>query len=867
MHENILKVEKENLETIRKELNNQKETNVKTVHQSNDFKKIPKHASGPSSTALKTRSALFKGVRQQPSMSKVQTASNTDNSNINSDNVCKNAQPNCQYSSIHFLNHFHSSFLSSKTQRNFQSYDVKDKYIACAVPLAPPCQKKEIVNLKQDIVPHTSSLYVPNNVAYHFVSDNIPKKLSIQVLPSISIMNRKPCNNENVRIEEIRERNYASGDCVKTTVLPAVSEEVRNRIASINLSSVQGNKISPSKNKNDQPSIPHLKKSVFTQSSQNDGSLQVLPDKDLLKETIREVLQEFQHEFLQEFIKLSADKKFMADQNEQNLSSPENDCELDSFIGNADSLAKDVTTMVFPNIFMKSNCTQTNCDQHETAFNEIDVKNLIHEVVLEMQQNSSLKFSQSMEVPTNAFTIEKVHRDIQVDLKHDEINQVISHTSKAVQASFITENETLSTIKTDKGPDVNDSFTEDHFESTSNAATVKNSDIPECHGTNTDAAANSEIPTKLESVLNFIYNRFCRETGELSLSTERILSNPPPIRTREVSIQFNPVSTSTKSTTTSEVALVDASNQCDVLLPKQVEEKEVMNASVQAMPESEMIVPVPVQEKVDSSVQWEQPVSVLRDSYVQTMDFLMPSENSAHTSVSSTPVSDSIFLDDMLSEGEVFLPWNLRLLSHADKTAIQSLSNAYEASDKEKDYSLSEGEVPPKYLQQLNLAQSPSYDSSSGAYSDPPRYSQNTTSSTQRGHSLTSPEVESLPLTAHERRSQCRASSSSLSEGEVKNSSSSLSEGEVPYGFLRQRLAFQHASSAPSSAFGIPQHESGIMHGIVLDSQNLGESSQLQENFGHSILDLSEGEVIGRSQTPYQSTPFTSFLDTVSEEK
>ncbi|GBM09369.1 hypothetical protein AVEN_184078-1 [Araneus ventricosus] len=871
MHESILKVEKENLETIQKELCNQRETNVKVINQNYDSKKIPKHPSGPScSTALRTRSASFRGVKQQqPSFPKVQTASHAGPSNINCANVCKNPQPMCQNSSIHFLNHFHSSFLSSKTQRNLQPYDVKEKYTACAVPLAPPCQKKEIIDLGQDFASHKSSVCVPNNVAYHVVSEDIPKKLTIQALPSISILGRKPSNNENVRIEEIREKNYSAGDCIKTTVLPAVSEEVRNRLSSINLNSIQTNKISASEEKNNEPSILHPKKSVFTQSSQNDESLQTQPDKGLLKEIIKEVLQEFQYEFPREFIKLSVDKNLSAHQNEQTLTSPENDCELDSFIGNADSLENDVATMVSSNTFMKSSYTQTTgCGLHHAASKEIDVKNLIHEVILEMQQNSSLKFNQSMEEPNNAFKMEKVHRDIQVNLKHDEINQeVISHTSKAVQASFIIENETLG--KANKTPDVNDSFTEDDFKVISNPAIMKNNEIPECHGENTDAAATTEMPSKLESVLNFIYNRFCRETGELSLSTERILSNnsPPSVRTREVSIQFNPVTTSTKSTATSEVALIDASNQCDVLLPQQVEEKNIRHVSVQVLPEPEVVLPV--QEKVDSSVQWEQPVSALRDSCVQTMEFLNPSENSANTSVSSTPVSDSIFLDDMLSEGEVFLPWNLRLLSHADKTAIQSSYNTTEASEKEKDYSLSEGEVPPKYLQQLNLAQSPSYDSSSEAYTDPPRYPQNASTPTQKSHFMSNPEAESLSVISHERYCHCQASGSSLSEGEVKCSGTSLSEGEIPFGFLKQRITFQHSFAAPSSGSisGVPQRESGIVHGNVLDSQNLGESSLLQENFGHSILDFSEGEVIGHPQMPYQSTPYTSFLDTVNEEK
>lgn len=44
------------------------------------------------------------------------------------------------------------------------------------------------------------------------------------------------------------------------------------------------------------------------------------------------------------------------------------------------------------------------------------------------------------------------------------------------------------------------------------------------------------------------------------------------------------------------------------------------------------------------------------------------SEHSAtNTSACTTPVSESMFMDDMLSEGEVLLPWNLRLLSRSGK--------------------------------------------------------------------------------------------------------------------------------------------------------------------------------------------------------
>lgn len=44
------------------------------------------------------------------------------------------------------------------------------------------------------------------------------------------------------------QKNHSAGDYIKTTVLPSVSEEVRKRISSINLSSTLVNKITASEN-------------------------------------------------------------------------------------------------------------------------------------------------------------------------------------------------------------------------------------------------------------------------------------------------------------------------------------------------------------------------------------------------------------------------------------------------------------------------------------------------------------------------------------------------------------------------------------------------------------------------------------------
>lgn len=70
-------------------------------------------------------------------------------------------------------------------------------------------------------------------------------------------------------------------------------------------------------------------------------------------------------------------------------------------------------------------------------------------------------------------------------------------------------------------------------------------------------------------------------------------------------------------------------------------------------------------ELVDAFTQYKK--KCFSDAVIQT-EVVTDSEHSAtNTSACTTPVSESMFMDDMLSEGEVGLPWNLRLLSRSGK--------------------------------------------------------------------------------------------------------------------------------------------------------------------------------------------------------
>lgn len=124
-------------------------------------------------------------------------------------------------------------------------------------------------------------------------------------------------------------------------------------------------------------------------------------------------------------------------------------------------------------------------------------------------------------------------------------------------------------------------------------------------------------------------------------------------RTREVAVQFNPLHTSTKSTSTCEIKQVHSSCQYD--LPSDTEPGRRVNveASVQV---DDLNQPVLL---VSSSTQYEQ--KTFLDGISQTEALSVYDHSATNTSVSTTPVSDSMYLDDTLSEGEVFLPWNLRL--------------------------------------------------------------------------------------------------------------------------------------------------------------------------------------------------------------
>ncbi|GFW19385.1 uncharacterized protein TNCV_1602791 [Trichonephila clavipes] len=879
MYENILKVEKENLESVHKELSSQKETAIKSSENNNIQKKVTKPSNTQSSLSSKVKSATSKRLKSVLSkQTEVKKVSTVQLPIVNSDHVCKNSHKDCQFSSIHFLNHFHSSFISTKTQASLHTYDAKEKYTPCAVPLAPPSQEKELSILAQKPVSNRDSSAFSNNVVHHLLYE--PKKLTIQTLPSITIIGKRPSSNENIKIEQIKERDYFIGDCIKTTILPALSKEVKDRISSTNLS--QLNEISPSKIENTQVRTYHLKKSVFTQSSiQDEKSTEMKPDGQYLKEMIKEALHELQVSHPKETTcEHTTQHDLPSARKEQNGISPCNDCELDSFIGNANLFERGATSVITPPLppptttttsTVNSNCTQTSNESfhlHHALLDEKNVKRLIHEVISEYQQVSPTKLYSNKETNV-AFDVEKADCEVQTSTEKEITGQdITSNIHKEVQTSPISEkpNEILEILEMNRFSDSNNKEGNREANPDSNENPNPLNTIHQ-EGANIipEAVVSSELSSRLETVLNFIYNRFCKETGELSFNIERDpQSNTTLVQTREVSVQIHPASSSTKSTNTSEVGRMDAINQCEIILREEKNlEKDIKNASVQVTPIAEVILPT--QEKVNSSVQCEQPDPILRNSCVQTMEFLATSENSANTSISSTPVSDSIFLDDMLSEGEI--PWHLSLFSYTDKAAAQSSNNTPGTSDKEKDYSLSEGEIPPMYLQHLNLIRSPSYDSSSDT--DPPRYPLTLPPWMQRSEGEINPETHQ-PFSSSGCHCHCRTSNSSLSEGEIRVSNSHLSEGEVLSTFLRQKFEIPptlHPQNFGAISSISPCESRHTPENIYSSGMNSFKKDSFQkENLAHSSMDLSEGG-LEKSQIPYQSTPCSSFLDAVAEEK
>lgn len=109
--------------------------------------------------------------------------------------------------------------------------------------------------------------------------------------------------------------------------------------------------------------------------------------------------------------------------------------------------------------------------------------------------------------------------------------------------------------------------------------------------------------------------------------------------------------------------MIDSSCQYDILT-EIYSKKSTSDASVQVenynKPSDQKFLEV-----VDAFTQYKK--ESFSNAIIQT-EVVADSEHSAtNTSASTTPVSESMFMDDMLSEGEIALPWNLRLLSLSGK--------------------------------------------------------------------------------------------------------------------------------------------------------------------------------------------------------
>ncbi|KFM74423.1 hypothetical protein X975_12739, partial [Stegodyphus mimosarum] len=148
-----------------------------------------------------------------------------------------------------------------------------------------------------------------------------------------------------------------------------------------------------------------------------------------------------------------------------------------------------------------------------------------------------------------------------------------------------------------------------------------------------------------------------------------------------------------------------------------------------------------------------------------------------------------MFMDDMLSEGELILPWNLRLLPFIDKGNCQNSANATEASDmSSKDYSISEGEIPLKYVCLLNAEQPSSAQSSkvkNKSANLTPRLRPDYSQMADNSPAARDVEIQTKKCTSTSR------STETLSEGELSYDVS-LSEGEIP----PSRLAFLYSPTS-----------------------------------------------------------------------
>ncbi|XP_042897907.1 uncharacterized protein [Parasteatoda tepidariorum] len=196
------------------------------------------------------------------------------------------------------------------------------------------------------------------------------------------------------------------------------------------------------------------------------------------------------------------------------------------------------------------------------------------------------------------------------------------------------------------------------------------------------------VTSKVENLMNVFNNHVMKsESFAENKPLNNSSNNERPIHTRDVSLQFSPYLVN-RSVHTSPIRTLEKANQCTNYLESNQTKKQYLSVSTQAAAASQSEAEI----KKSATVATQSDCAVTIDNWMQTLE--VP-EHSNNSSVSVTPVSDSPFLDDILSEGEI--PFHLKFLSFHDRAA--NLNSTVAESSEEKDYSLSEGEIHPQYLQ------------------------------------------------------------------------------------------------------------------------------------------------------------------------
>ncbi|KAG8182718.1 hypothetical protein JTE90_026170 [Oedothorax gibbosus] len=725
LNESILKVERENWETIKKE-----GLNPKTVPVSK--KNPPKNSSTTSLTSTlknqgigaskvsvnKSSISLRKGPISLHAKSSESKTFNGNSSNELPKPVFQDAKTNCPFSNVHFLNQFQASYLAAKPTNRIKNLTEFNNCISSIGASNDP-----LLSCQQ--VPEKLCTKSPIHAVQNTNATKRHDNLTVQALPSISINGQQSNAKRNFLVEVIKEKSNSGDNSVKPSVLPSGLQENKikcqvKQVPPVNqvFSFCRDKSIQVK----EQPNI-----SVSTQSFNDPND--ILGYKEYIKELVRESLEEFRLNSYQKCNTIPSGQ-------DSALISPNNDCELDSFIGNSRSNLRDQYPIQNRAVTKECISTQTNFGLENKLLDKEQMKGLLKEFLDEYKQTTL------------------VHSETQTDNQHSIQN---AQASKEVQVSILPDH-------SDRRPEVEKSAGSqiEHSDKTTDTSGLVVENQDQINSSSPPAALTTESSTKMEHMISSIYEHFCNSNAKPNAFTPK-LSPDIPVTTTDTSTQMKCVITSDKSIETCKIPIPQSNNAST-----QYEQLPSTSTSVQVSPPT----------KVDSSDQCTWPCRTAATQTFFTED---------QSSVSSTPVS---FVDDTLSEGEVYLPWNLRLLSQSDKTPVQGNSNVATeesgCSDVDKVYSLSEGEIPPLHLLQMYSMTSP-YDSGSDTPIPPTPFQRNPPSieiSPPGPFSMSEGEVRKVDsrlegqVASHSYPKQLYESMYSISEGEIRNFNT-LSEGEV----------------------------------------------------------------------------------------